>query len=183
MPIFSPYEIYQYPDAMLKHLPEKTLKMIKKTMLYSNKTVSYNKSTIDRRTYNSTMPADITKNNLDDRIDKFQIQIKIEFVYRIPLCYFTDVGKINFPLKIDFKIKCHLETEMKKIFESKKRVTAIGVPDAKIIFIKVPFIQYKQFLLDKNFRQYFETIIILKNSCQWAFKNHHCKKHMKCQLA
>ena len=30
--------------------------------------------------------------------------------------YFTDLGKINFPTKIDYRIKLHLETEMKKIF-------------------------------------------------------------------
>ena len=70
--------------------------------------------------------------------------------------------KINFPLKIDFRIKCHLETDMKKLFESKKRVTAIGAPDAKIIFTKASFIQYKQSSLDKNFRQYVETIMVSK---------------------
>ena len=57
-------------------------------MLYNNKTVSYNKSTIDRRTYNSTTPADITDDNLEDRIDEFQDQLKNEYVYRIPLQYF-----------------------------------------------------------------------------------------------
>ena len=36
---------------------------------------------IDRRTYNSTTPADITDNNLNDRIDKFKNQLKNEFVY------------------------------------------------------------------------------------------------------
>ena len=41
------------------------------------------------------------------------------------------------------------KTEMKSLFESKKRVTAIGAPDAKITFTKDPFIQYEQFLLDK----------------------------------
>ena len=30
MPTFSPYEIYQYSDAMLKYLPEKTLKKLRK---------------------------------------------------------------------------------------------------------------------------------------------------------
>ena len=59
-------------------------------------------------------------------------------------------------------MKCHLETDIKKLFESKKKVTAIGAPDAKIIFTKAPFIQYEQFLLDKTFRQYLETIIISK---------------------
>ena len=51
---------------------------------------------------------------------------------------------------------------MKKLFESKKKVTTIGSPDAKIIFTKSPFIQYEQFLLDKNFRQYLETIMVSK---------------------
>ena len=83
-PTFSPYEIYQYSNAMLKHLPEKTLKN-KKTMLYSSKIVSCNKTTIDRRTYNSTTPADITDDNLDNKVNEFQNQIKNENVYRIPL--------------------------------------------------------------------------------------------------
>ena len=30
MPTSSPFEIYQYSDSMLKHLPEKSLKMIQK---------------------------------------------------------------------------------------------------------------------------------------------------------
>ena len=30
MPTFSPYEIYQYSEAMLKNLPEKSLKKVKK---------------------------------------------------------------------------------------------------------------------------------------------------------
>lgn len=48
---------------------------------------------------------------------------------------------------------------MKKLFESKKHVTSIGAPDAKIIFSKAPFL----FILpDKNFKQYIETIIISK---------------------
>ena len=123
-------------------------------MLYSSKTIDYNKTTIDRTTHKSNTAADITDDNLDDRIDKFQDQIKSEFICRIPLQYFSDIGKTNFPLKIDFKIKCHFETEMKKLFESKKKVTAIGMPDSKIIFTKAPFIQYEQFLLDKNFRAY-----------------------------
>ena len=80
-----------------------------------------NKTTIDRRTHNSTTLNDITDLNFNERITKFQNQLKNEFVYRIPLRYFTDLGKINFPLKNDFRIKCHLETEMKKLFESKKR--------------------------------------------------------------
>ena len=51
---------------------------------------------------------------------------------------------------------------MRKLFESRKKVSAIGTPDAKIIFTKAPFLQYEQFLLDKNFRQYLETIMVSK---------------------
>ena len=52
---------------------------------------------------------------------------------------------------------------MKKLFNSRKVIatgTAIPAPDAKIIFTKAPYIQYEQVLLDKNFRQYLETIMV-----------------------
>lgn len=103
--------------------------------------------------------------NIDDRITKFKDIIQSEHVYRIPLGYFTDLGKINFPTKIDYRIKFHLETEIKRLFESKKLLasgTAIPPPDVKIIFTKAPFIQYEQILLDKSFRQYLETIMVSK---------------------
>ena len=51
---------------------------------------------------------------------------------------------------------------MKKLFGSKKKVTTVGAPDAKITFTELPFIQYGQFLLDKSFRQYLETIMVSK---------------------
>ena len=82
------------------------------------------------------------------------------------LKYFTDIGKINFPIKIDFRFRLHLETKMKRLFESRKVITGSRLtdPDAKIIFTKVPFIQYEQILLDKNFRQYLEAIMISKKN-------------------
>ena len=58
--------------------------------------------------------------NIDDRITKFKNQLKNEYVYRIPLRYFTNIGKINFPTKIDYRIKLFLETDMKRLFESRK---------------------------------------------------------------
>ena len=36
------------------------------------------------------------------------------------------------------------------------------MPDTQIIFTKPPFLQYEQFLLDKNFRQYLQTIMVSK---------------------
>ena len=54
---------------------------------------------------------------------------------------------------------------MKKLFEppppqKKKKATMVGTLDAKIMFAKAPFIQYEQILLDENFRQYLETIMV-----------------------
>ena len=89
-------------------------------------------------------------------------QLKNKYTYRIPLRYFIDLEKINFPVKIHFKIKYHLETEMKRLSESKKVLAStatVPAPNAKIIFTKVPFIQYEQLLLDKSSRQYLETIM------------------------
>ena len=55
---------------------------------------------------------------------------------------------------------------MKKLFESKKLHGAtnsiLTSPNGKIIFTKAPFIQYKQILLDKNFIQSLETIMVSK---------------------
>ena len=53
--------------------------------------------------------------NIDDRMTKFQKQLKSEHVYRIPLRYFTDLGKINFPTKIDYRIKLFLRNRHEKI--------------------------------------------------------------------
>ena len=100
---------------------------------------------------------------IDERITKFKEQTKNEHICRIPLRYSTDLGKINFPTKINYRIKLHLEKDMKRLFESRKVLatgTAIPVPDAKIIFTKAPYIQYEQILLDKSFRQYLETIMV-----------------------
>ena len=54
---------------------------------------------------------------------------------------------------------------MKRLFESQKLLatgTALPSPDVQIIFTKAPYIQYAEIRLDKNFRQYLETIIVSK---------------------
>ena len=112
---------------MLKHLPKDSLKQLEKRMLYSKQSVYYNCTSIDRKIHNGAGTTNVTQkaNNakdlsIDDRISKFQDQLKNEYVYRIVLRYFTDLGKINFPVKTDFIIKCHLETEMIRLLEPKK---------------------------------------------------------------
>ena len=147
---------------MLKHLPKDSFKKIQNTLLYDNTAVYYNKTTIDRRTYNSNTVIDITDLNINERLQKLKNQLKNEYVYRIPLRFY--LGKINFPLKIDFRIKCHFKPDMKKLFESKKQVTTVAASNVQIIFTKVPFIKYEQFLLDKNFRQYLEIIMVYKKT-------------------
>ena len=54
IPKFSPYEIYQYYDSMLKNLPKDSLQKLDKTMLCSKKPVYFNKTTIDRRINNKS---------------------------------------------------------------------------------------------------------------------------------
>ena len=54
---------------------------------------------------------------------------------------------------------------MKRLFESRKVLAtgpAIPAPSAKIMFTEVPYVQYEQILLDKNFRQYLETTMVSK---------------------
>ena len=116
---------------MLKHLPKDTFKKLEKKLLHSNTGIYYNDVEIDRRIHNSygittrglnatqiaTLKANYAKDlNIDHRISKFKEMLKNEHVYGVPRRYFTDLGKINFPTKIDYRIKLHLETEMKKIF-------------------------------------------------------------------
>ena len=79
---------------------------------------------------------------------------------------FQTLEKLNFPTKIDYRIKLFLETNMEKLFESRKALAAnatIPELDAEIIFTRAPFVQYEQILLDKNFRQRLETIMVSKN--------------------
>ena len=63
IPTFSPNEIYQYSDAMLKHLPKNPLKKIEKTMLYIKKLIFFNRTRLERRTHNSNTANDITEAN------------------------------------------------------------------------------------------------------------------------
>ena len=144
---------------MLKDLPKNALKMIENNPLYSKKRVII-ENNLDRRNHNlsptniNAEQKQVTDENLDERIEKFGFQMDNKYVYRIPLKYFSDLGKINFLTKIDLKIRCTLETEMKKLSESKKMLkqlkieatagstnannygpaTSPGTPDAQIIF-------------------------------------------------
>ena len=165
---FSPYKVYQYSDSMLNHFPKDTLAKIEKTLFYSKKAVYFNKTSLGRRVHNGAGETktevkrkNATDLNIQDRITKFHDMLRGDHVYRVPLKCFTDIRKINFPLRIDLRLKLHLGTEMKKLFQLIQFINGAAAvdPDAKIIFTKVPFIQYEQLLLDNNFRQYLGTIM------------------------
>ena len=54
---------------------------------------------------------------------------------------------------------------MDKVSKSRKVLaanSAIPDVDAEILFTSAPFVQYEQILLDKNFRQHLETIMVSK---------------------
>ena len=63
---------------------------------------------------------------------------------------------------------------MNRLFESKKvlaTTAAVPTANAQIIFTRAPFIQYKQILLDKNFRQNLETIMVSKKFLRMGTQN------------
>ena len=96
IPIFSPYEIYQYSDTMLKHLPKDSLQKMEKTLLYSKRPVYLNKTSIERRIHNRTgapRANDAKDLSIDKRIPKFQNQLKKDYACWVPLPYFTDLEK------------------------------------------------------------------------------------------
>ena len=161
IPTFLPDEVFQYSTSMLKHLTKDVLTKIEKTLIYSKKPIYYNLTSPNKRVDNSaggTQPAEKKKNatdlNILKIITKFYDILIDEHIYRVPLKYFTDIGKIDFSVKIDFRFKLHLETEMKKLFESTIVITGAASVDreAKTIFTRVPFIQYEQLLLDNSFK-------------------------------
>ena len=59
------------------------------------------------------------------------------------------------------KIRLTLETDLKKLFETNKKVANIGTTDEQIVLLKAPYFQYEKIILAKNFRQYLESILFL----------------------
>ena len=129
-PTMTPQEICQYSDAMLKHLPAKSLKVIENDLLCSKEEVVIPYG-LDKRRIGLTLDKDNqvmhnvirSDGNVQDREAQFRNHLKDKYVYRILLKYICDIGKINFPTKIDMKIKVMLENDMKKLFESNKNHT------------------------------------------------------------
>ena len=109
-----------------------------------------------------------TDDNLDDRIDKFQDQIKTRRYYRIPLKYICSIRMANQHIRFNTHWWLNFETNMLSLFESKEnqaegtvRPTTINT---KIIVDSALYLLYHQFNLNNNFRMYLEGVLISENS-------------------
>ena len=115
LPTNNTVEIYQYAAQQLKHLPKKSLDDIRETLLYEKKAVNLN-SNSDIRSNMSTTPADRTDANLGKRVTNFLGLIRRKIYYRIPLGFFTSLGLVNFPHKIDTRFLFTLENNLNRLF-------------------------------------------------------------------
>ena len=185
---------------MLKHLPHDSLTVIQNNLLHSQKGVNLGNK--DRRPYyvlSQTNGSLVSEEYLNDREAKFRNQLKNKYVYSVPLKYICDLGKINFPTKIDIKIRLTLETDMKRLFESDTNlnsglkngksasstdpkdynIAAPGIPDAQIALIKAPMIQYEQLTPNANFRQYLETILYSARTLRMGVQKNTISKDLR----
>ena len=80
---------------MLKHLPDKYLKNIRKHFLFSEKVVIYTAG-VDKRPNNDNDDDKGSDDNIDERIAKFTNQIKDKFAFDI----FATSEKLIFPQKL-----------------------------------------------------------------------------------
>ena len=166
LPTTNTIEIYKYSDAMLKHVPKKALKVIENDLLYSRKKVKLpaGEERRDEHTANAENANNRTDDNIDERIQKFQNQLKTDYFYRIPLKYICNLGKVNQPIRFNTKWRITFEQDMQRLFEANTNLgAAAGLPDtvdAKIILKSTPYLLYTQFKLDTNFRNYLETALV-----------------------
>ena len=71
------------------------------------------------------------------------------------------------------KLICRLETDLAKVFKSNQQINVIAAPKAKLIRYDISFIQYEQFSLNDNFRQYVKTSMITKKVFQMGIQPKH----------
>ena len=140
LPSYNSVDIYQYSNAQMKYLPEKSVKKLLKTMLYSNKPVYLTKN-VDRRSHNENNDAKRTDPNLTYCLAQLKDYMFEKHVYRIPFSLIVDLGLVNFSLKTYTKIILTLKRNMNILFESIKKVTAI--PEFHI-FVTIEFIFEKK---------------------------------------
>ena len=113
-----------------------------------------------RRSNTSATPADKTDSSLSERVTDFLQLIGRKIYYRIPLRFFTSLGLVNFPHKIDTRFVFTLENNLNRLFETNAKLDIIpNEPDAQIIFHNISYISYPQITLDDNFLAYLNAIL------------------------
>ena len=103
----------------------------------------------DRRSHTNTGVNMSIHDNLEEREEKIADQIDSKYVYRVPLKFFWNLCKINFPTKIDLKILCTLQTNMKQLFESKKRWLVLARQTCKLFLLEPPIYNMNRFCLQR----------------------------------
>ena len=148
LPTNNSLDIYQYSNAQLKYLPEKSVKTFLKTILYSNKPV-YLDADVDRRPNNN----DDDNKRSDPNLFRTQLKDYIfeKLVYKIPLSLIVDLGLVNFAMKTDTNILITLERDLNKLFETNVKAAAVPTePDAIINIYDRPYISYQELNLTKT---------------------------------
>ena len=159
LPTNNSVSVANYSNTQMKYLPLKSVKKLLKTMLYSNKPV-YLTSNNDRRPNNDNTAANRTDPNLTYRIKELADTLKAQTIYRVPLLYFCDLGKVNFSTNTDTRIKINLERNMNKLFESNAKVSSIpDNPDAFINFFSRLYIAYQETTLTQQASLYQNGIL------------------------
>ena len=160
LPTNESIDIYQYSNAHMKYLPEKSVKRLSETMLYSNKPV-YLAENVDRRANNHNDNNKRSDPNLTYHIAQLRNYIFEKNVYRIPLTLLCDLGKVNFAMKTDTRIIIALERNLNKLFESNKKVAAISDnPDALIQIYDSLYVSYQEISLAQGADIYFTGVLI-----------------------
>ena len=147
-------------------MPKDSLAIIENDLLCSKKKVKLpaDEDKPDTHTAAGEDADNRTDDNIDERIQKFQNQLKNTYWYRVPLKYIIDIGQVNTSIKFNAKWRITFETDLQKLFESKAdQGAAGGLPnnvDAKIILESTPYLLYYQFELEDTFRTYLELAMI-----------------------
>ena len=150
LPTNNSVSIANYSNAQMKYLPEKSVKKLLKTMLYCNKPV-YLTGNNTRRPNNDATDANRTDPNLTYRLKELKAHLFKQWVYKIPLLYLCDLGKVNFAVNTNTKIFLTLKRNMNKLFESTKKLAAIpDNPDAFINVYDRPYISYQEINLTQQ---------------------------------
>ena len=97
LPTNNSVSIDNCSNAQMEYLPEESVKKLLKTMLYCNKPVYLDGDT--RRTNNDAVDANRSDPNLTYRIANLKSHLFKTWVYKIPLLYLCDLGKVNFNVR------------------------------------------------------------------------------------